>query len=103
MGIKIRQIPMMTWCKAVNSRLWLIIIAGMVSCSKHDSLRANEATLPELNRALAMWTMERGSDPKTIDDLTNFPILRGKQLPLLPPGKKLVLDPASHLIIITNE
>ena len=87
---------MMTWCKAVNSRLWLIIIAGMVSCSKHDSLRANEATVPELNRA-------RGSDPKTIDDLTNFPILRGKQLPLLPPGKKLVLDPASHLIIITNE
>jgi len=83
--------------------LMVVIIMCAASCSRASSSQENEATLPELNRALAMWTMEHGSYPKTIDELTNVPVLRNKQLPQLPPGEKLVLDPASHLIVITNE
>ena len=86
-----------------NLPLLGMIVLSAAGCSKHSSAPKSEATLPELNRALAMWTIERGSYPKEIGYLTNFPALEGKQLPQLPPGQKLVLDPTSHLIVITNE
>ena len=90
-------------CIVHNISLLMLICLGAAGCSKHVSAHSNEASVAELNQILGMWVMERGSYPKAIDELTNFPALQGKQLPELSPGKKLVLDPISQLIVITNE
>jgi hypothetical protein len=86
---------------------WLIFAAMLAlngaSCTKQSSVQSDEATLPELNRALQTWVMSRGSYPNEISDLTNFPALRGKQIPQLPPGKRLIVDPGSSQIVVGPE
>jgi len=103
MGIDARQTT--AKCSVIMNKmlLLLVLVLGVAGCSKLNSSKENEATLPEVNRALARWTMERGTYPNDIGDLTNSPALRGKRLPQVPTGQKLVLDAASHLIVITNE
>jgi len=77
----------------------MLVLSG-ASCSKQSSVQRNEASLDELNRALQTWVMSRGGYPNEISDLTNFPTLRGKQLPQLPPGKKLIIDPTTSQIAV---
>ena len=73
-------------------------------CGRHgNASNGEQATLPELNRALAIWAMHSGSLPADVTDLTNSPLLEGKQLPVLSPGKKLVIDRASQQVIITDQ
>jgi hypothetical protein len=80
----------------------MLALSG-ASCSKQSSVQRNEASLPELNRALQTWVISRGSYPNEINELTNFPTLRGKQLPQLPPGKRLIIDPNTSQIVVGPE
>ncbi len=79
-------------------------LAGLLSaagCGKSADAR-QEASLPELDRALAMWMMTHSRPPAMVDDLTNVPALQGKRLPTPPAGKKLALDDAGAHVIFTN-
>jgi hypothetical protein len=95
--------PVVSNCITPAFTLFCLLVLFGWGCAKHNLTKKNEASLPELNRALAIWTMQRGAYPKEVDDLTNLPALLGKQLPQPPAGQKLVMDPVSHLIVITNE
>jgi hypothetical protein len=86
---------------------WLtlaLMVLAMVGCGrKTNSAAGNEATLTDLNRALALMKMENGRCPATVSALTNFPIMHGKTLPVPPPGKKLAIDPATQQVVLINQ
>jgi len=82
----------------------MALVALLASgCDRQSSRAGAEATLPELNRALRVWTMANGAAPKDVSQLTNFLALQGKSLPKPPPGKKLAIDSASRQVIFTDQ
>jgi hypothetical protein len=79
-------------------------LAVMISgCDRRSSGADGEATLPELNRIVSVLTMKNHVAPNDVSQLTNFLNLEGKSLPKPPPGKKLVIDPISHLVVFTDQ
>ena len=85
--------------------VFCVLVALMTGgCSKGGSSpKGPEASLPELNRVLRTWAMAKGSYPADLNELTNFPTLRGKCLPAAPPGKKLAIDPATHQVVFADQ
>ena len=88
----------------------VILAAGLVlmplACSKaHQGAGASgtEANLEEMNRALDTSMMVRGKVPSNVNELTNFPPLRGKHLPTAPPGKKLAIDPGTRRVVFADQ
>lgn len=81
------------------------LIGTLTGCSKNDRAETGEeATLPEINRALTTWgMMNSGPSPKTVYDLTNSPALKGKRPPTPPAGKKLALDAAKRQVVIVDQ
>ncbi len=59
--------------------------------------------MPELNRAVRVWTMRNGTAPKEVSQLTNFLALQRKSLPKPPPGKKLAIDSVSGQVSFTDQ
>ncbi len=102
MGIETNCVRCPSAANRMAMMVFLMTIAGVAGCSKQDTERGNEASLDDLNRAYVTWGMTRGSYAKDLNELTNFPALQGKRLPQLPPGKKLVVDPNSHQIVIAD-
>ena len=85
--------------------LCLLAAALAAGCSKGGAAgpKGPEATLPELNRALQGVAMSGRGYPSDLNELTNFPTLRGKRLPTPPPGKKLAIDPATHQVVFADQ
>jgi hypothetical protein len=86
-----------------NLLLVLVIAVAACGCGKQAGTHSGEATLDELNRALAVMSMGGGRPPASVNELTNFPSLRGKTLPKPPAGKKLAIDPAQHQVVFVDE
>jgi hypothetical protein len=80
-----------------------LVVLLVPGCDRQSTRAGAEATLPELNRALAVWTMAHGATPKDVSQLTNFPVLQDKSLPKPPPGKKLAIDQSSHQVVFIDE
>jgi hypothetical protein len=78
-----------------------LLVAAM-GCSRSTGQPEAEASLPELNRALQAWIMGHGSYPSDLNQLTNFPALKGKRLPAPPPGKKLALSSDARQIMYVD-
>jgi hypothetical protein len=89
--------------KAGLASLALTVIFLGCSRSGKDEVAGDEVTVPELNRALAMWKMQYGTYPKAVDELTNSPAVQGRRLPRLPAGQKLVIDASNHTVVIEKE
>lgn len=85
--------------------LCLLAVGLVAGCSKNETVGAkdSEASLLELNRALQMWSMTKGSYPSDLNQLTNFPALQGKRMPTPPPGKKLVFDRTTRQIVFADQ
>lgn len=85
----------------------ILCVTGLfVGCSKQNqsgAAKLPEATLAEINVALDSWMMMKGSTPRSITELTNFPALRNKRLPAAPEGKKLTIDPVTRQVVFANE
>jgi len=80
----------------------MALLAG--GCAKAGSnAKGPEASLPDLSRALQSWVMAKGAYPADLNELTNFPTLRGKRLPTPPPGKKLGVDPATRQVVFVDQ
>lgn len=80
----------------------LVVAVAVCGCGKPAGQNAGEATLDELNRALSVMSMRPGRQPTNIDELMNFPSLRGKRLPDAPAGKKLVLDSGANCVVFAD-
>jgi hypothetical protein len=81
----------------------LVVALAVLGCGKPAAQNSGEATLDELNRALAVMDMGAGHPPADVRDVTNFPSLRGKRLPTPPAGKKLVIDHSQHQVVFVDE
>jgi hypothetical protein len=75
------------------------VVAG---CGK-TSAPKDEVTLAEMNQAMGMMSMSPAGAPKTIAALTNFAGFKGRPFPVLPAGKQLAIDPATHEVVIVNQ
>lgn len=77
----------------------LLTLAG---CSRRELAARPEATMEELNAALATWVMAKGL-PQSVSELTNFPALKEKRLPVPPAGKKLAIDARKSQVVMVDE
>jgi len=86
----------------IQLRAMPMLAAGMCLLSVlgcHKAPPPNDAmTLEELNRALSLLP-----GPKTIEALTNFPGVKGRPLPILPAGKRFIIDRATGTIVVGDE
>lgn len=86
-----------------NFILCLVVGVAVLGCGKKSQKSSEAATLEDLNRAMAMMTLAGAHSPKDVNELTNFPTLQGKRLPVPPAGKKLVIDPATSRVVFADQ
>ena len=60
-----------------------------------------EASLEEVNQALATWNLYYASYPSNLAQLESAPFFK-KRLPTPPPGEKLVLEPGGQAAFVQN-
>ena len=84
---------------------WLfLLVVALTACGrgKKSAQNAGVATMFELNQALSIMSIG-GKPPVNVYDLTNFPTLQGKALPVPPAGKKLVIDRSKNQVVVADE
>ncbi len=86
-----------------NCLFVLLLTVAISGCGKKTAAKSGEATLEELNQVLSVMSMGASHAPTNVNQLTNFPTLRGKTLPQPPPGKKLVIDPSTRTVVFLSE
>jgi len=81
------------------------LLAALLSagCGKHQSARAKEATLAELNRDLSVVMMKYDGRLPDTNEFMQFLASTGKTFPTPPPGKKIVLDPVARQFILQDQ
>ena len=87
------------------NKTWLfLLMAGLAvcGCGKKSAQNSGTATMFELNQALSIMSMG-GKPPASVSDLTNFPTLQGKSLPVPPKGKKLLIDRSKNQVVMADE
>ncbi|MEI8290628.1 MAG: hypothetical protein WCH99_14260 [Verrucomicrobiota bacterium] len=88
----------------IKNCLFVLLLAVAISgCGKKTAAKSGEATLEELNQVLSVMSMGASHPPINVNQLTNFPTLRGKTLPQPPPGKKLIIDPATKSVVFVSQ
>lgn len=100
--------PLRTGLRPLISLLGVAVLAPLAmtlsGCTRENRAATGpEATMVELNRAVAAMTMMNGRCPTDLNALTNFPYLRGKTLPPPPAGKKLVIDPTARQVVLADQ
>jgi hypothetical protein len=81
----------------------LLILGLTTGCGHKKTEAGNAASLEDLNRALAVVAMRSGYSPPPTNELAKFLALSGKSMPVLPPGKKLVIDPAQQRFVLVDQ
>jgi hypothetical protein len=80
----------------------LVLIMG---CSRSkpaaDIGSRPEASLEEVNQALATWSLYKASYPSNLAELESAPFFK-KRLPTPPPGQKLVLDRNGKAVFVSQ-
>jgi hypothetical protein len=79
-----------------------VVVFVNAGCNKAPASKG-ELTLVELNRALSLMSTSPAGAPRTIDDLTNFPAFKGRPLPAMPAGKKLVINRALGKVVVVDQ
>jgi hypothetical protein len=85
-----------------NSALAVLIFGLITGCGKTRQAE-QQVSLDDLNRALAVTTMSTGKLPESVYDLTNFPSLRGRELPVPPAGKRLIIDHNTRQVVFADQ
>lgn len=91
----------MKWIYILTLVFMVCAAGGCGRASRSEAGR--EASLVDVNRAVAVYRMVNGSYPASVSDLTNSPILRGKTLPVPPAGEKLAIDINTHRVVFINQ
>lgn len=78
----------------------LLFLAGLLTgCGSGKPAGGKEATLADLNRAVATVTMANGGKPPDSPDaLTNLLSQQGLRLPTPPPGQKIQIDAQGQVV-----
>ena len=86
-----------------TSGVLLVICLALSACTERVVPVEEEATLEELNTALAVMLRTDGHYPENVCQLTNSPVLEGKTLPVLPAGQQLVIDYNRDKVVVILE
>ena len=81
----------------------LLAFGCMAGCGKKAPTQGEAASLDDLNRALSVVAMRSRAFPPSTNELAAFLKLTGKSMPVVPPGKKLVLDPSRRQFVLENQ
>ena len=82
----------------------MLLLSGAIAAGCHKKTGTeNAASLDELNRALTVVAMRSGSFPPSTNDLAAFLAIGGKTMPVVPPGKKLVLDSERRQFVVVDQ
>ena len=83
--------------------LIVVFVALIVTgCGKGKSAKANEASLPELNRMVATLTTHSGGKILSTNDVAKFLEAAGQTFPTPPPGQHLVLDTTTRKFVFVK-
>ena len=86
-----------------HSFLTCLLVLGLVSgCGQKKIGAGKAASLEDLNRALSVVAMRSGYSPPPTNELAKFLAISGKTMPVPPPGKKLVIDPATRQFVLVD-
>jgi hypothetical protein len=80
----------------------LVVALAVLGCGQKSPKNSGAATVEDLNRALGLMTLSGAPLPRDIIELTNFPTLQGKTLPVPPAGKKYVVDRAAQRVVVVD-
>lgn len=85
--------------------LALLLVIGLTAgCGqKKNAAEKNAASMDDLNRALAVVSMQSKTFPPSTNELAAFLALGGKTLPVVPPGKKLVVDTTKRQFVLVDQ
>ena len=84
--------------------LVVVLMSVLAGCARHETaMKQPEVSIDELNSAVTTWWMVKGKLPQNVNELTNLRSLQTRRLPTAPPGKKLAIDPVTHLVILVDE
>jgi hypothetical protein len=91
----------------IKSLAELILVVGLcapaVAGCGRTSASKNVVTVEEMNRVIGMMSMSPTGVPKTFEALTNLAVFKGRSFPAPPAGKKFVISPATHEIVVVDE
>lgn len=81
----------------------LLVLGLATGCGRKQTGAQSAASLEDLNRALSVVAMRSGYSPPPTNELAKFLALSGKTIPIPPPGKKLVIDPAQRQFVLVDQ
>ena len=92
--------------KPLPSLTVLILLAVLLAasgCGKKSSGPTSEASMEDLNRALAVVMMHDGQRLPSTNEVADFLKQTGKAFPSAPPGKKINLNPATRKFEVVDQ
>lgn len=88
---------------SLTTLLLLAVLLAASGCGKKNAAPTSEASMEELNRALAVVMMHDGQRLPATNEVADFLKQTGKVFPSAPPGKKIVLDAAAKQFVIQDQ
>jgi hypothetical protein len=85
------------------SLIFLALLLAASGCGKKSTASTSEASMDELNRALAVVMMHDGQRLPATNEVADFLKQTGKVFPTAPAGKKIVLDAVTKKFVIENQ
>lgn len=83
---------------------WLGVLALLLALTTagcgSPEVPVEELTFEELNFILARIDQSGEDFPNTVEELMNYPSLRGKALPAVPPGFYLAVDQETKSVVV---
>jgi len=92
--------------KSLPSFASLILLAVLLAasgCDKKNAAPTSEASMVDLNRALAVVMMHDGQRLPATNEVADFLKQTGKVFPAAPAGKKIVLDAVTKKFVLEDQ
>jgi carbamate kinase len=90
----------------ISSQTALILFCGLLAlagCGKKSAAPLDQASMDELNRALAVVMMHDGQRLPSTNAVADFLKQTGKSFPAAPAGKKIILNPTSKKFEVVDQ
>jgi hypothetical protein len=88
---------------ALTKLLFLTVLLAASGCGKKGAAPTSEASMDDLNRALAVVMMHDGQRLPSTNEVAAFLQQTGKVFPSAPPGKKIILNPATRKFEVVDQ
>ncbi|MEI6193696.1 MAG: hypothetical protein WCS42_05130 [Verrucomicrobiota bacterium] len=88
---------------SLTTLLLLTVLLAASGCGKKGAAPTSEASMEDLNRALAVVMMHDGQRLPSTNEVAAFLKQTGKDFPSAPPGKKIILNPTARKFEVVDQ